>query len=273
MEENFIPHIYNYCDRWCERCPFTERCYSFSSEQAFMGALDETELTDLASDIAAGSAASDDDTPLDDVKRNLEGALDMLHEMLRKAGLSDDDMEQQPEPDTSNDTGQQEQDAQRMTLGYSTALKRFFSDNEAYFTAREQEFEQRVSMGLPLDLEQLQLMQNALSTLRWYEHFIGAKMYRAMGGFKQMEADDDPLQSDANGSAKIAMIAIQRSIDAWQYMADMFPELRLHIAKVGTHLELMRKTVLQFFPKWQQFHRPGFDDYPDNVVRFHYSPN
>ena len=24
-EENFIPSIFNYCDRWCERCPFTYR--------------------------------------------------------------------------------------------------------------------------------------------------------------------------------------------------------------------------------------------------------
>ena len=25
-----IPSIYNYCDRWCERCPFTSRCANFA---------------------------------------------------------------------------------------------------------------------------------------------------------------------------------------------------------------------------------------------------
>jgi predicted protein tyrosine phosphatase len=25
-DPKFIPGIYNYCDRWCERCPFTSRC-------------------------------------------------------------------------------------------------------------------------------------------------------------------------------------------------------------------------------------------------------
>ena len=25
-ENNFIPGIFNYCDRWCERCPLTARC-------------------------------------------------------------------------------------------------------------------------------------------------------------------------------------------------------------------------------------------------------
>ncbi|HCX74562.1 MAG TPA: hypothetical protein DHU93_03165, partial [Algoriphagus sp.] len=26
MDSNFIPGIYNWCDRWCERCSFTSRC-------------------------------------------------------------------------------------------------------------------------------------------------------------------------------------------------------------------------------------------------------
>ena len=33
---DFIPGIHNYCDRWCERCPFTSRCMNFAlSEEAF----------------------------------------------------------------------------------------------------------------------------------------------------------------------------------------------------------------------------------------------
>jgi len=26
----FISGIYNYCNRWCERCPFTSRCLNFA---------------------------------------------------------------------------------------------------------------------------------------------------------------------------------------------------------------------------------------------------
>src|SRR3990170_91122 len=32
-DPRFIPGIYNYCDRWCERCPFTARCLTFALEQ------------------------------------------------------------------------------------------------------------------------------------------------------------------------------------------------------------------------------------------------
>ena len=32
----FIQGIYNYCDRWCERCAFTSRCMNFAlSEEHF----------------------------------------------------------------------------------------------------------------------------------------------------------------------------------------------------------------------------------------------
>src|SRR6185436_16298933 len=31
---NLISGIYNYCDRWCERCPLTSRCFLYATEQA-----------------------------------------------------------------------------------------------------------------------------------------------------------------------------------------------------------------------------------------------
>src|SRR5216684_1243350 len=30
---DFISGIYNYCDRWCERCPFTARCLVYATEK------------------------------------------------------------------------------------------------------------------------------------------------------------------------------------------------------------------------------------------------
>src|SRR5207247_8618365 len=31
---DLISGIYNYCDRWCERCPFTSRCMVYATERA-----------------------------------------------------------------------------------------------------------------------------------------------------------------------------------------------------------------------------------------------
>jgi len=31
-DQGFIPGVYNYCDRWCERCPFASRCRVYAME-------------------------------------------------------------------------------------------------------------------------------------------------------------------------------------------------------------------------------------------------
>ena len=43
---DLVSGIYNYCDRWCERCPFTARCLVFATEKAD-GAFDDSEIDDL----------------------------------------------------------------------------------------------------------------------------------------------------------------------------------------------------------------------------------
>ena len=45
-DPRFIEGIYNYCDRWCERCAFSSRCLLYASEQADPE-LDDPEVRDL----------------------------------------------------------------------------------------------------------------------------------------------------------------------------------------------------------------------------------
>src|SRR5258705_744207 len=43
-DPRFISGIYNYCDRWCERCQFTSRCLLYAQEQA---SGDDNEANDI----------------------------------------------------------------------------------------------------------------------------------------------------------------------------------------------------------------------------------
>src|SRR6267142_3142491 len=45
----FISGIYNYCDRWCERCAFTSRCLLYATEQADPDANDP-EIRDITNE-------------------------------------------------------------------------------------------------------------------------------------------------------------------------------------------------------------------------------
>jgi len=33
VDPRFISGVYNYCDRWCERCPLTSRCLTYTMER------------------------------------------------------------------------------------------------------------------------------------------------------------------------------------------------------------------------------------------------
>jgi len=43
-----IPGIYNYCDRWCERCAFTSRCLTFKQSKEKFGDPDTSDINNAA---------------------------------------------------------------------------------------------------------------------------------------------------------------------------------------------------------------------------------
>jgi hypothetical protein len=47
--DKYITGIYNYCDRWCERCPQTLRCLNHSLTEKHMGS--DAETGDLTNEI------------------------------------------------------------------------------------------------------------------------------------------------------------------------------------------------------------------------------
>jgi hypothetical protein len=77
--------------------------------------------------------------------------------------------------------------------------------------------------------------------------------------------DDDPVQNDWNGSAKVALISIGRSAAAWEIIAAVTGD-----AEAGQLAEEMRslgRQVQQAFPDAWKFVRPGFDAEPRRKKR------
>ncbi len=40
-----VEGIYNYCDRWCERCTYTSRCLNYAIDQEKFGDMKEKDIT------------------------------------------------------------------------------------------------------------------------------------------------------------------------------------------------------------------------------------
>ena len=88
------------------------------------------------------------------------------------------------------------------------------------------------------------------------------KFARALSG---KEEDDDWFEEnnfpkDSDGSAKVALIGIDRSISAWTKICEYFPEREDEILTMLSMLDKLRRVGEEEFPNARKFKRPGFDD-------------
>jgi hypothetical protein len=119
----------------------------------------------------------------------------------------------------------------------------------------------------PLERGAPPAVAEALRIASWDCFFIPVKLHRALHGrdsFQRGEApDDDDVQNDWNGTAKVALISIVRSIKAWDALADATrdPDAR----QIADALHRLRREVEQGFPDAWNFVRPGFDAVPPDV--------
>jgi len=70
----------------------------------------------------------------------------------------------------------------------------------------------------------------------------------------------EEFPKDSDGSAKVALIAIDRSMAAWGRMYDYFPAHQDQILALIKHLDSLRRRVEKIFPEARSFIRPGFDE-------------
>jgi hypothetical protein len=274
-ERDFISGIYNYCDRWCEKCPFTSRCRVYFTEAAD-GDLDDPEVHDINNE---------------KFWRKLESIFREAHEKIAawadEAGV---DLESTESQAAILEHEQQEQEADEHQL--SQLARQYAATVQEWFT---EEFvtEQNVHDDMMVDADGAPEIDvaRAAEVLRWYQFFVAAKVIRALmsharnaqplvettGGddpfaeaFEEdeddFEAPGDFVQEDGNGSAKIALIAIDRSMAAWHAMEMCLPGKSDSIAPIVGELERLRWLLEEEFPDARGFIRPGFDETDTELV-------
>lgn len=103
-------------------------------------------------------------------------------------------------------------------------------------------------------------IRDALEVVQWYLFFIDVKLSRAVSGrVDEAIEGDDGFPSDADGSAKVALVAIDRSIGAWARLREHLEGEADPILDLLVLLEKLRRATEQEFPRARAFKRPGFD--------------
>lgn len=246
----FISGIYNYCDRWCERCAFTSRCMNYAMDEDEPDGPESNDITNKAF--------------WDKLHNIFEVTLEMVKETAEEMGidLNAIDHEKFAEQEEQVHKIVEDQSHTKAAFAYAEMVNKWFDSNKDLIEDKAEELLSLAQAEIPgtrPDKDALKI-QDCLEVIRWYQHQIYVKLCRAASGMIRGELEDiEYFPEDANGSAKVAIIGIERSIAAWGGLLNHFPDQENPIIDVLAHLKGLLRQVGSAFPDARTFIRPGFD--------------
>lgn len=251
-EQKFIPGIYNYCDRWCERCTFTSRCRNYDSSSKL-----SPEQLDINNKAFWNT-----------ISANFSKAIELLHKTAKEHGIDLDKVmtkEEEEEYDRKEKFLMQATEKHSLTKLCKQYQKtaRPFLDTNAGMDEKAKELLDEFGMGMKSEAQVIHTVANigdCLEIIQWYLYFIDAKLQRALHGKLDGMEEDYDFPKDSDGSAKIAIIAIERSMNAWMKLYELLPTCEDIALKSLSTLSRLKQLALEEFPNAMQFKRPGFDD-------------
>jgi len=251
MTPQFIPGIYNYCDRWCERCAYTGRCRNFE------GPL--TEKTDVNNEEFWNSIAS-----------NFAKTKELLYKAAAERGIdldtviSEEEKKAHAKKEADLDKKIGQHPVVQLCKQYEGIVLPFFeSEFSKELVDKNREMVNQLQMGIQTEDKVVHTMANCgdcEEIIQWYVFFIDVKLQRALHSLQDETDNDDGYPKDSDGSAKVALVAIERSIAAWLLLYQLLPSCEDSALKALALLSRIKNLALETFPHAMQFKRPGFDE-------------
>ena len=164
----------------------------------------------------------------------------------------------------------------KAAFAYIKTVQAWFKTNQGLFKDKAEELTGAASMELPgVDpVAEARDVTDAADVIQWYHMQIAVKIERAFSSRDRGDEDDDfggddpeltaaleeSSTTDTNGSAKVALIGIERSLAAWARIRNHFPDQGDALLDVLVSLDRLRRGLEAEFPDARVFKRPGFDD-------------
>lgn len=226
MPTRFIAGIYNYCNRWCERCPKTAQCLVYASQRHYEA-------------LAEGRESRD---PYEDLEPPTPEAEAFMRELLEA-------QEQMDDTDFSDYEREEE------------LVRRHIDDDPlgplSKSVAHALDDWWRLAINEPVTDA---LLVEAREIIGHYGIMLHPKVHRALHGYYLSRVQSDPdWLDDANGTAKLMLLGIEVLLPAVEAVALAAPrdrKLRLALA----NLPVIRALLLERLPRAMEYVRPGWDD-------------
>jgi hypothetical protein len=232
IRDGFIVGIYNYCDAWCDRCAFTSHCRLFA-DQCEMEAKFDPNLVPVAM-----APAHPSDIPPPPPR--------WLQELL-------EEIEAAAESPTADD-------------GWTRRERRVVPERDA-IDRRAEEYSRRTRAWLhDRDPQPSRDENDPTDVIGWFHMMIHVKAMRALKGLAEDDPEERDWPADHDGSAKVALIGIDRSQTAWLDLVDVGLAAPEEVAPFVEDLIWLRAALERTFPQARSFVRAAFDE-PDEVAR------
>ncbi|GAA4449187.1 hypothetical protein GCM10023189_08270 [Nibrella saemangeumensis] len=250
-QTDVIPGIYNYCNSWCERCLFTQRCQSFLQKKAD----EDTKNAD----------------PNASLMQQLTEALNLTKQYLGK-------LQQEKEAVGGHESTEAEKQALEAQAAFRRQQARqhpvsilanrylvltgnWLKDEKSLLEEAGQQQLQEVRLAIRSDEEAVILLnglKDAYEVIRWYRTLIPVKTTSALRILTEPTTDSH-LLNYYNGKAKLVLVSIDQSMTAWETVITFYPDKIDDVLDMLAILYALRREVEALFPEAREFKRPGLD--------------
>ncbi|MCT4616265.1 MAG: hypothetical protein N4A49_15510 [Marinifilaceae bacterium] len=238
-----IPGIYNYCDGWCDKCPFTKRCLNYSIMEEGLS--------------KEGDSENEGQDP-GELDKLFEISMELMSKSIKDLGFEppNEDSEFDLESEGEKDEQALNTEIMKLSESYSELLDEWFEGFFQEFSIIEKNKDSKEFVS---DFQQL--ISDSIESIRWYQFGIPSKLFRATRNILNYELENNDFYiHDANASAKVALLSIDKSIQSWTFLMSHFPYTEDGVLKILVKLSEIKRMTEREFPNAQQFIRPGFND-------------
>lgn len=229
IHEGFIVGIFNYCDRWCESCAFTSRCRLFADVAEVEASLDPGWRPVVDAPVLPSEAPPPPPPWMEK----------MIHDMntagARIVAVEDNEPRRTPSAEH---------------LSIETRARRYCVRVYSWLQSRG------ATKG----------PEDPAAVIEWFHTMISVKIHRAILGFAEDDPDDRNWPPDYDGSAKVALLGIERSHAAWLDLVERGVATQSEAEPFIADLVWLGEALEQAFPRARAFVRPAFDE-PGEVAQ------
>ena len=232
IQDGFIVGIFNYCDSWCAACAFTSRCRVFADIAALEAASDPTlkpvvEAPPRPEDVPPGPPA-------------------WMKELLQEVEKAAAESSGSGAPARRREILPEHEELCEHARAYVDWMFAWLRTHDTFAAVTDPE--------------------DPRAVVSWFYSMIYVKVRRALHGLAEDDPDERDGPADHDGSAKVALLAVERSQAAWLQIIERGLAPWTEAEPFVRQLLWLRDEIERIFPNARAFIRPGFDE-PDEVAK------